>query len=138
MFIRALVFVSIFTVGGVAWAGDKFKPGKYQTTSEMEMNGQKMPPHSETKCIDAKEGDVDEMIKKMQRDPSCTMENVKRSAGKISFDMVCKKDGGKGHGEMTYGSDKMDMTMTMSMKHPKMGDMTMNVHAHAERVGDCP
>jgi hypothetical protein len=139
MFIRALVFVSMFAVGGVAWAGGKLKPGKYQTTAEMEMNGQKMPPQTDTRCIDAKETDIDAMLDQAKSDPTCELKNVKKSAGKVTFDVVCKPPKeSKGHGEITYSAEEMDMTVAVTANNPKAGEIKMNMHSHSKRVGDCP
>jgi hypothetical protein len=139
MFIRTLAFVSMFAIGGVAFAGGKLKPGKYQTTADMELNGQKMPSQSDTRCIDAKETDIDAMLDQAKTDPTCELQNVKKSTGKVSFDVVCKPPkASKGHGEITYSAEEMDMTVAVTAKHPQQGEMKMNMHSHSKRVGDCP
>jgi len=136
MKIRAVVIVSLLGLAGAAWA--KMKPGKYEVSMVMEMNGRQMPPRTETKCFTEKDGEHTDWVKKMQRDPSCQMENLKNEGNHISFDMVCPKDHGKGHGELNLTGEGMTMTMTMDMAGPKGQQMSFKSEMKSHRVGDCP
>ncbi|HZS36884.1 MAG TPA: DUF3617 family protein [Polyangia bacterium] len=135
---RAAVVIALAGLAGAAWAGGRMKPGKYEIVMSREMNGQKMPPRTETKCMTEKDGDPKDLVKKMQRDPSCQMSNLVESGNKISFDMTCPKDGGKGHGEIVIAGDELTMTVTMDMKSPSGTQMSFATNVHSKRVGDCP
>ena len=105
------------------------EPGNlWQVETSMEMPGMKMPGRSQQVCAPvASEGP--EVL--AGGDSECTMSNVKRSAGKFSYDVTCPQ--GSGSGEMTYqGKDSYTSKMTMSAD-----GQTMTMVTHGKRVGAC-
>ncbi len=110
-----------------------YEPGtKWESTVEMEMPGMpmKMPPQTHEFCKPKK--DWSEMP---GSDPKkCKTTEMKRSANKISWKVVCEgKDPMTGEGEMTYDAKSFSGSMKMTMSQ---GTVNMKMKGR-ELGGDC-
>jgi hypothetical protein len=84
----------------IAWADLSIRPGLYQTTAEMHFPGNPSPMKlSDTDCVTPEEAAQDLHHLLLQEiaadgDISCTVENYRTNADKLSFDTVCDTDEG--------------------------------------------
>jgi hypothetical protein len=114
------------------------RPGNWEVTMKMSMQGMDMPPMKNTQCITA------DMLKDPQSsvpkgpggpgENDCKMSDYKLSGSTASYRMVCTKPQPMTMvGEMKYsGTDAYVGTVQMDMNGQKMS-MSMD----AKRVGDC-
>ena len=126
--------VVLLALPAAAMAADKaMKPGLYDYTVKMEMQGMpfQMPPQTMQNCL--KQDDVDQGKQyQTQRDQDCKISNMKQSSGKASFDLACK-DGTTGHAEFTFTDTSMIGKTVMNRE-----GTNMTVNMSAKRAGDCP
>lgn len=117
------------------------RPGKYETTAEMDMPGMKMPPLKDVQCITAEDlKDLSKaMIEKAMTDPeeaiNCKVSNYKVTGNKVTFDTTCEEDGMKitSTSELTYTRESY--TGIMKSKDDK-GRVT-TIRTTAKRIGEC-
>ena len=95
----------------LAPSGRAAEPGNlWQVETTMEMPGMKMPGRTSQVCTPVAAEGPEAMA---GGNDDCTMSNVKRSAGRFSYDVTCPQ--GSGSGEMTYqGRDSYSSKMTMT------------------------
>lgn len=116
------------------------KPGKWETTIQMEMPGMPtMPAHSYTHCVTPEDAaKAENTIPRMQKESKCVFDDVKIDGKTVSWKVTCPQPNGAkmtGSGQVTYTGEgdsyKGDMHMTM----PQVGEMT--THFTGKRVGEC-
>lgn len=104
-----------------AFADTTPQPGQWEYSIKMEMPGMpfSMPPVSVKQCLteaDAKSGAV---YKDQKND--CKVENLKQSAGKVSYDVSCAGEHPvKGHYDFTYTPTSLNGVGTMDMQGQSM------------------
>lgn len=105
------------------------EPGNlWQVETSMEMAGMKMPGQNQQICAPVASEGPEALA---GGDSECTMSNVRRSAGKFSYDVTCPQ--GSGSGEMVYqGKDSYTSKMTMTSD-----GQTMTMVTRGKRVGVC-
>ena len=133
---KKLIAIAALLLPAAALAADGPKPGMYAYTVKMEMPGMPfaMPPQQFQRCLT--QADVDkgsQFDNQSDRRSDCEMKNLKQSAGKATFDLVCK-DGTTGTAEYTHSGDGMAGKTVMHRKDMPQ-PMTMNMSA--KRTGDC-
>lgn len=116
------------------------KPGMYEETSTMEMNGKAMSkPTVHSKCIDAADLQEPEAVfnerifKRYKPDPACTTHNLTNSGGKISYDEDCTNR--KVHVDATVSSSEYSAVRSVT---PKSGRaMAFTYRMKGKRTGEC-
>ncbi|MGA7615134.1 MAG: DUF3617 family protein [Thermoanaerobaculia bacterium] len=112
------------------------KPGKWEVTTKMEMEGMPMamPPVTVTHCY--KQEDIENPEKSLPKGSNqgdCKMLDYKLDGNKVTWKVECTgKQKVTGSGEVVYSGDSYEGTMNMEMEQHKM---KMNFKAH--RLGDC-
>jgi hypothetical protein len=113
------------------------RPGKYETTAEMDIpGGMKMPPHKDTQCITPE--DLKDFSKAFG-DPdfakTCKVSDYKVSGNKVTFNTDCREDDlvMKGTTEMTFTAETFAGFMTMK---DNKGRVT-TIKTSAKRIGEC-
>lgn len=121
--------IAVFAVLLMSVAAQAAEPGNlWQVESSMEMGAMKMPGRNQQVCAPVSAEGPEAMG---ASDSECTMSNVRRSAGKFSYDVACPQ--GSGTGEMTY-QGKDSYTSTMTMTHD---GQTMKMVTRGKRLGTC-
>ena len=127
-----LLLIALAPSGALASDPGAMHPGQYEYTMKMEIPGMPfpMPPTTYRSCLT--QADVDKGKQyDSQQNKDCETKNLKQSAGKASFDLVCK-DGTTGSAEYTFTSEAMSGKTVINKDG---GTMTMNMSA--KRTGDC-
>jgi len=93
---------------GVAFAGPKLNPGKWEITTETEMVGMpmKMPPQTYTQCLTGEEF----VPQKQDTSNECQISDIKVDGNTVSWKITCSGQSGQieGTGRITYSSDSME------------------------------
>lgn len=136
MKIRILAAASLTCIATLANAQD-MKPGLWEISTTMKMQGMEMPGGKFTHCYTAKEvADGKQFTGDEQS--KCTIANMKAAGGNISYDMSCAIDGGKMtgsvKGKMSPTAYEFDQKMRMT---PDQGMGEMHSIIKARRLGDC-
>jgi len=116
-------------------AADAMQPGMYEYTMKMEMPGMPfaMPPQTFQRCMTQKDVDQGDYASNPREKSDCEISNMKRAAGKVSYDVACKGERPmKGHYDFTMTQTSMTGVGTMDME-----GQSMKQNMSAKRVGDC-
>lgn len=127
-------------VSTVAYAGEyNFKPGLWETTSEMKVTGvpaqmaamMSPAPMTEQHCMT----DKDVLF---NADQQCTYDKTKNSPTRVTFNMSCPTDNGteKGKGEIHFNGKNVNGWFEMTSRGPT-GPMTMKNTFAAKYIGAC-
>jgi hypothetical protein len=111
------------------------RPGNWEVTMKMNMQGMDMPPMKHTQCITAQMlKDPQSSIPKGPGSGDCKMTDYKFSGNSATYKMTCTQPQPVTMvGEMKYsGTDAYTGNVQMDMSGQKMS-MSMD----AKRVGDC-
>ncbi len=115
------------------------KPGKYQETTTMEMNGKATSqPNIHIKCISADdlqhpEAIFNERVFKLYKpDPACATHNLTTSGGKIAYDEDCANR--KVHVDATVSGTEYSAVRSVT---PKSGSMGFTYRMKGKRTGEC-
>ncbi|MFN3884073.1 MAG: DUF3617 domain-containing protein [Rhodocyclaceae bacterium] len=115
----------------------EMSPGLWELTTEMKMQGMKMPAQKFTHCYtpqdiaSGKQYGMDEKSK-------CTIRNMKNDGGNISYEMICEAEGGKMTGTVkgTISASAFDFEQKLRMTPDQgMGEMISLIKGR--RIGDC-
>lgn len=134
---KRLLIALACTLSASLTFAQEMQPGLWELSTEMKMQGMKMPPQKFTHCYtpqDIASGKQYGMDEKSR----CSIRNLKNVGGNISYEMTCEADGSK----MT-GSVKGTMSATAFAFEQKlrmtpdqgMGEMVSFVKGR--RLGDC-
>jgi len=115
----------------------EMKPGLWEITTTMRMQGMQLPGGTFTHCYTAK--DLAAGKQYSTDDASkCTIKNMKSSGGKVSYDMSCVTEGGKidatVSGTMSATAYALEQKMRMT---PNQGMGEMHSTIKGRRLGDC-
>lgn len=129
-------FVALVLVACVTCAtAQEMKPGLWEITSVMKMQGMQMPGNKFKYCLTAQ--DV-ASGKQYSGNQECVISNLKTAGSNVSYDMACSTDGGKMTGSVkgTMGPTAytFDQKIRM-MPDPGMGEMHQTMTGR--RIGDC-
>jgi Protein of unknown function (DUF3617) len=139
----AAVLCLVLTAAPALFAQQHIKPGQWEITSSMEMEGMahQMQPMSFTHCFKAGDTNPKSIVQEMhRRNQECKIEDLKENGNKVSWTMKCHSERGEdvmATGEMTYRPDSYEGTMHMEMSGGPHGTMKMTQHIKARRLGDC-
>jgi uncharacterized protein DUF3617 len=112
------------------------RPGKYETTAELDMPGMKMPPQKEVDCITSE--DLKDFSKKLidpEQAKGCKVSDYKVVGNKLTFNTDCKDDD-------VRVTSSMEMTFTPEsfsgvMKSKDQAGRAMTIKTSAKRIGEC-
>lgn len=118
----------------------RMRPGQYELTTEMSMEGMEhhMPSRTMTHCY------TDDEVKDNRRiaeqgqgqNHDCQVHDMKTEGNRVSWAMTCAS-GSKGTAEMTYTPDGYDMTLRLETEGGPHGPAKVKIHTTAKRTGDC-
>jgi len=112
------------------------KPGKWQSTVQMEMSNMpvKMPPQTFAFCLTKEQAENPENLipKSGDKRGGCTYTDVTVDGSTISWKLVCEKSGMTGTGSTTYHGDTYEGSMQM-----KMHDQDMSAKMTGKFLGAC-
>jgi hypothetical protein len=118
------------------FASSLAKPGKWQTTIQMEMPGMpmKMPAQTVVTCVTKEQADNAENLipKSGDKRGGCTYNDVKVDGSTVSWKMTCEKSQATGTGSVTYSGDSYTGTM-----HMKVQDHDMSATYSGKFLGAC-
>jgi hypothetical protein len=130
----------VLVAGALRAAEHTLRPGEYEMTTEMKMEGMnhQMPPTTMRHCFTAEDVKDSRRIAQggQPKNSDCEIKDMKMSGSHATWSMTCKS-GAKGSAEMDYRGDGYDMKMDMEMPGGEHGAMKMKMHTTAKRVGDC-
>ena len=119
-------------------AGVNVHPGKWETTIEVDIQGQ-LPNKDKlthtTKCIkpeDVKEPEA--VAQAQQKDKRCTSTVVSATPDHVAWTYQCPN--GSGTGDLVYAGDSYEATFE-STAHRGDRDVKTTTHLKARRIGDC-
>ncbi len=134
--IRPLAALAMFALATLANA-QEMKPGLWEITTTMQMQGMQMPGQKFTHCYTAQDVAAG---KQYQGDDKskCAISNMKTGGGNVSYDMACAFEGGKMTGSvkgtMSPTAYSFDQKMRMT---PDQGMGEMHSIIKGRRLGDC-
>lgn len=127
--------VVVSTLALPLFAGHLAKPGRWQTTVQMEMTGMpgKMPARTVVTCVTKEQAEKPENLipKAGDKRGGCTYTDVKVDGSSISWKMTCD-NGMAGDGKITYSGDSYDGSM-----HMKMKDRDISATYSGKFMGEC-
>ena len=128
------LFAVVSTLALPLFAANLAKPGRWQTTIQMEMAGMgKMPARTVATCVTKEQAEKPESLipKAGDKRGVCTYTDVKVDGSTISWKMSCE-NGMAGDGKITYGGDSYDGSM-----HMKMQDRDISATYAGKYMGEC-
>jgi hypothetical protein len=127
---------SLLCLAGAIHA-QEMKPGLWEVTTTMKMQGMQMPGGKFNHCYTAKDL-ADGKQYQGDTNSKCTISNMKSGGGNISYDMSCQIEGGKMtgsvKGSMSPTAYSFDQNMRMT---PDQGMGEMLSIIKGRRLGDC-
>lgn len=136
------MMILLLTTGAAALFASSamgLKPGKYEETTTMEMNGKPTSqPAIHTKCISSEDIQDPEAVfnerifARYKPDPTCTRRNLTNSAGKISYDEDCTNR--KVHVDATFSDTQYSAVRSVT---PRSGPMAFTYRISGKRTGNC-
>src|SRR3974390_3192675 len=127
--------LAVLAAAGLASAGlslpargqSALKPGSYETTTEMSMQGMTMPPQKGVVCV--KSSDPREFANRPGS--QCKISNYKATGNKATFTTTCPN--ATMQVETTFTADSYVTVVTMAGANGPAHSMRMT----AKRIGDC-
>ncbi len=134
MFMMAVVFLVTLCLGTAFAAGPNMNPGKWEITTQTEMEGMpmSMPAVTHTQCIKG-----DELVpQSREANKECVVSDMEINGDTVSWKIVCSGANGgmEGTGKVTYSGDTMEGTMDMVIQG---GGMHVINKISGKRIGDC-
>jgi Protein of unknown function (DUF3617) len=130
------LFAFAATLAVPTFAANLAKPGRWQTTVQMEMTGMpvKIPAHTAATCITKEQAENAENLipKSGDKRGGCVYTDVKVDGNTFTWKMTCEKSGMTGNGKMTYSGDSFTGSMQM-----KMQDHDMSATYTGKFMGEC-
>jgi len=132
---RALLLVVVALP--LAVAAQDLRPGQYRTTTTTDLPEMAGKPMVEEECVTQK--DVDEGLSKIgiEKESGCKVSNMKRSPGKMSYQIACQEGGMKSAGNVSgsMGADAFDFVV--EMRGAQTGGKPMRTRIVGKRLGNC-
>ena len=132
MRVRPAVALLALAALPLAAAADDMQPGQYKVTSTSDIPGDK--PSNDTHCITQK--DIDSGLSEMgiQKSSECKVADFKKTAGSVSYRVVCGSDIGSQRVAGTFSRDAFDLKMEIQLE-PKA--RPNNIRLAGKRIGAC-
>jgi hypothetical protein len=133
---KLALFAVVSTLALPLFAGNLAKPGRWQTTIQMEMTGMpaKMPAQTVVTCLTKEQAENAENLvpKSGDKRSGCTFNDVKVDGSTVSWKMTCEKSGMTGTGKITYSGDSYEGSMHMTMQ-----DRDISATYTGKFMGEC-
>ncbi|MDP1527238.1 MAG: DUF3617 family protein [Rhodocyclaceae bacterium] len=118
-------------------SAQEMKPGLWEITTTMKMQGMQMPGAKFTHCYTAQDISSGKQYKGDEAS-KCTISNLKTSGGSVSYDMACAADGSKMAGSVKGTVSPTAYTFDQKIRMtPDQGMGEMHSTMNGRRVGDC-
>jgi hypothetical protein len=131
----ALIAVAL-TVALPTFAATLAKPGRWETTMQMDMGDMpmKIPARTIATCVTKEQAENAENLipKSGDKRGGCTYTDVKVDGSTVSWKMTCEKSGMTGSGKITYSGDSYEGKMKM-----KMQDRDISATYTGKFIGPC-
>lgn len=115
----------------------EMKPGLWEITTTMKMQGMQMPGGKFTHCYTAQDVAAGKQYKSDETS-KCTISNMKTGGGNVSYDIVCATEGGKMTGSVKGNMSPTTYTFEQKMRMtPDQGMGEMHSTIQGRRLGDC-
>ena len=153
MRLRQIVpLAAVLALSAAVFAQGPRRDGKWEVTTQMEMAGMPagrgMPAITVTQCITKEQAeDPQKMVPQPPprggQQSDCKVSDYKMLGNKVTWTMKCTTPQAvavDGTGEVTYGNDTYEGTMTMNMTTARGGQsmpMQMTMKMNGKRLGDC-
>ena len=147
---RIVALVAVIGCSVAVFAQGPRRDGKWEVTTQIEMAGMPagrgMPPMTMTQCITKEQAadpqnSVPQPPQRGGAQSDCKVSDFKQTGNKVNWTMKCTTPQAvDGTGEMVYGTDTFDGTMTMNMQMARGGQTTpmqMSMKMNGKRLGDC-
>lgn len=129
---------TVFLLGVAPVSAQELKPGLWEITTSMKMQGMAMPGTKFKHCLTAKDIAEGKQHSMSDKDNKCAVSNMKTSAGNYSYDLACTSPQGKmsgsAKGTTSASSYTTEMKVRMTPDHG-MGEMLQTMTGRL--VGDC-
>lgn len=147
---RTIPLACVLALSVAVLAQTPRRDGRWEVTTQMEMagmpGGRGMPPMASTQCITKEQ--AEDPQKMVPQPPArgggqndCKVSDYKTVGSKVTWTMKCTTPQEvDGTGEVTYGNDTYEGTMTMNMTMTRGGQsmpMQMTMKVNGKRLGDC-
>ncbi len=130
------LFAVISTLAVPAFAATVAKPGRWETTIQMEMAGMpaKMPPRSVFTCLTKEQAENAENLipKAGDKRGGCTYDEVKVDGNTVTWKVTCAQSGMAGTGTMTFHAESSE-----GSSHMKMQDREISLTFTGKFAGEC-
>lgn len=115
------------------------RPGLWEFTSQMQMEGMSIPAQTSRQCLAAKDIADRKQFNPSSGDTKCSMSNFKQSGNQVSFDFACTTPEGKmtGSAKGATTAETTTMEMTSRFTPPIEGMAQVNQRFTGKRLGDC-
>jgi hypothetical protein len=119
-----------------AYADVNMKPGMWEQTTKVEMQGMQMPMQETTVSYCLRKEDL---VPQDKNQSGCKVFNVKTRGNTVTWQVQCDNNGVKssGSGTVTYNGTTSKGNMKITVNNPGMGPMTMHQDFTARRIGEC-
>ncbi|MBL0140700.1 MAG: DUF3617 family protein [Betaproteobacteria bacterium] len=132
---RALILLAVALP--LAATAQDLLPGRYRTTTTTDLPAMAGKPVVDEDCITQKE--IDEGLSKtgVESESNCKVSGMKRSPGKVSYQIQCQQDGMKTTGNVTgtLRGDAFDFVVVTSGL--QAGGKPMRTRVVGKRLGSC-
>ncbi len=139
--IRLLVTTALMVASLSASAESNITPGMWEYQMETKMKGMPagMKPVVMRRCLTPQDVAQNKHLTQGSEKNPCTMSNMKASGGQVSYDFVCKTEGGtmKGSTTGTTSATSLDFETRVQMVPAVEGMSDMQQKIRAKRVGNC-
>jgi len=132
---RFLVVIAVsLALAGMAFAGGSpnMKPGRWEITTQANMQGMTIPPATITQCLT----EEDMVPRDGTQNQDCEILDVDVSGDTVTWTMRCRGEGGdvESTGRITYHGDRFEGTTTTTIGST---GMTIQSTLTGRRIGDC-
>jgi hypothetical protein len=134
---RVLAILMLTTTGLSITAAQTLalRPGRYETTTSIEMPAMKMPPEKKVECITAEDLKDVKTFVDSELAQDCKVSDAKAAGSELTFLAACDAGGAPllMQMKMTFTADSFTGLMTATEK----GKPVMTVRSAGKRIGEC-
>ena len=114
------------------------RPGMWELAMTVDVDGKPQTVPAARECIS--QADVDHATKTLPRPAGvCQLANVRRSAERATYDLVCQQDlvTTQGRADIVYAGDRYQGKVDMVISGKSGGGVPVAMTIDATRIGDC-
>lgn len=139
--IRLIAAATLIAASLPAFSQSVIQPGMWEYQMETKMKGMPagMKPMVIRHCLTQQDVSQNKHLMAGNEKNPCTLSNMKTSGAQISYEFVCKTEGGTMKGSTTGSASAtaMEFDTRMQMVPPMEGMSDMQQKIKAKRVGNC-